>query len=193
MPRRTPSDHERFDLVYSANLPLILGYAARRCEEPADAADVAAEVFLIAWRRLDDLPDGQERMWLFGVARRTLANHRRGRVRRHRLADRLRDELVAKPPVTEPDASAATLLEALRQLPDGDRELLQLTVWDGLTPSEIATLEQIPAATVRSRLMRARRRLRELLGEPIATAAQRERSAGHDLDGAPSTHPSDWS
>lgn len=193
MPRRTPSDHERFDRIYAANLAQILGYAARRCEEPSDAADVAAEVFLVAWRRLADVPEGQERMWLFGVARRVLANQRRGRLRRNRLADKLRNEWAAQPPVNEPDGSAALLLDALRQLPDSDRELLQLTAWDGLTPSEIATLEQIPAATVRSRLMRARARLRDALGEPVTAAPQRERGSGHDLDGAPSTDSSTWS
>ena len=183
MPRRSQADHARFDRVYAANLPLILGFAARRCDGASDAADLAAEVFLIAWRRLDDVPEGEERLWLFGVARKALANQRRGRIRRHRLADRLRDELIANPPTVQPDDAAAPILEALRRLPDRDRELLQLVAWDGLTPSEIASLEQVPAATVRSQLMRARVRLRELLGEPIPAATQREGAAGHVSSG----------
>lgn len=181
MPGRSESDRERFGRVYAANLPLILGFAVRRCDEVSDAADVAAEVFLVAWRRLDDMPDGEERLWLFGIARRVLANDRRGRVRRHRLANRLRDELIAHPPVIVPDGAAARIRGALRLLSDSDRELLQLVAWEGLTPTEIASLEGVPAATVRSRLMRARTRLRELLTEPMPGAAQRESAAGHVL------------
>jgi RNA polymerase sigma factor (sigma-70 family) len=191
MSRKKPSDHTRFDTIYAANLPLILSYAARRCDEPSDAADVAAEVFLVAWRRIDDVPDGEERMWLYGVARRVLANQRRGHVRRNKLSDRLRDEL-ARLPVAAPPPSeerAAAVLDAMRQLPERDRELLQLAVWDGLSPTEIATLEQVPAATVRSRLMRARARLREALGEPVAATTQREARDGHVLDGSPVHRP----
>jgi RNA polymerase sigma-70 factor (ECF subfamily) len=182
MPRRTRSDEERFDRVYTANFPLILRYAARRCDEPVDAADVAAEVFLVAWRRLERMPDGEERLWLFGIARRVMANSRRARLRRQRLTSRLRDELAAEPVVVEPAGSAAEVLDALRRLPDRDRELLQLAVWDGLSPSEIAAIDHIPAATVRSRLMRARNRLREALAETDTANAQRESAVGHVSD-----------
>src|SRR5580698_8635864 len=99
MPRSDPTNQQtqRFDRIYAENLPLILGYAARRCPQPSDAADVAAEVLLTAWRRIDDLPSGQERLWLFGTARRVLANQRRGHRRRSDLADRLRAELETRP------------------------------------------------------------------------------------------------
>jgi RNA polymerase sigma factor (sigma-70 family) len=186
MTRMRPPKHLRFDQLYADNLPRILGYAARRCAQPGDAADVAAEVFLIAWRRIDDVPDGQERMWLFGTARRVLANHRRGQRRRSDLADRLRSELQTRRVVTALDDDALAIAQALATLPDRDRELLTLAVWDGLTPTEIATLEQIPAATVRSRLMRARARLRTALddspgsaGTPAATGPQRSADRGH--------------
>jgi RNA polymerase sigma factor (sigma-70 family) len=185
MSRRKPTDHERFDRIYAANLPSILGYAARRCAEPSDAADIAADVFLVAWRRLDDVPEGQERLWLFGVARRVLANQRRGHARRNKLADRLRDELATHTYVAEHSDTAAALLDAMQQLPDHDRELLRLAVWDGLTPTEIATLEQVPAATVRSRLLRARARLREAIKEPVGATTQRVPRDGHVSGGAP--------
>src|SRR4051794_32625406 len=96
------SKHERFERIYTANLPLIIGYAARRCAEHSDAADVAAEVFVVAWRRLDEIAEGEERLWLFGVARRVVANHLRGRVRRNRLADRLRQEIATTMRSVEP-------------------------------------------------------------------------------------------
>ncbi len=180
MSRKTPADTQRFDRVYAENVPLILSYATRRCDDPSDAADVVADVFLIAWRRFGDLPEGQERLWLYGTARRVLANQRRGQRRRNRLAERLRDELHLRPPVTVPDGTAGVVLAAMAQLPDSDRELLALATWDGLTPAEIATLEEVPAATVRSRLMRARNRLRAALDEQaVCIPAQRSASDGH--------------
>ena len=187
------SDRERYDRVYEANLPLIVAYAARRCDDAADAADIAADVFLVAWRRLDAMPEGEERLWLFGIARRTLANHRRGKVRRSRLAERLRDQLATDPPVVDAVSDGSPLRDALRRLPDRDRELLQLAAWDGLTPSEIAALERIPASTVRSQLLRARSRLREALGDAAAASAQRGLRAGHVSGVAASTDSTRWS
>jgi RNA polymerase sigma factor (sigma-70 family) len=84
---------ERFRELYADNYPLILGYAMRRCVQPEDAADVVAETFLAAWRRLDDVPPEHARTWLYGVARRVLANQLRSRRRRRRLGERLGDEL----------------------------------------------------------------------------------------------------
>jgi DNA-directed RNA polymerase specialized sigma24 family protein len=75
----------RFEAVSRQTYEQILGYALRRCDSPEDAADVVAETFAVAWRRADALPPGGEaRLWLYGVARNVLANHRRG-VARHRL------------------------------------------------------------------------------------------------------------
>ena len=163
MPRSKSADRDRFNQLYADNLPLILGYALRRCADRSDAADVAAEVFLTLWRRLDDVPQNDERLWLFGVARRVLANQRRGQIRRSDLAERLRMELLTRSSRATADESTVVVVQATAQLPARDRELLALSVWDGLSPSEIAALEGIPAATVRSQLMRARARLRQLL------------------------------
>jgi RNA polymerase sigma-70 factor (ECF subfamily) len=91
-PRTDPAARQvRFEAVYAANHVSILGYALRRTTSPDDAADILAETFLTAWRRLDELPSGDEaRLWLYGVARRVLANFYRGERRRSALADRLR-------------------------------------------------------------------------------------------------------
>ena len=156
---------ERFEHLYRANLAGILGYALRRCPDSDDAADVVAETFLIAWRRLDEVPDGSERLWLFGVARRTLANQRRGRLRRSDLADRLRAELLPGRPAVDDDVTAVAVRQAMARLPQQDRELLALAIWDEVTPIEIATMYDIPAATVRSRLLRARTKLRAALAD----------------------------
>ncbi len=162
---------DRFDQLYADNLPLILGYAARRCAERSDAADVAAEVFITLWRRLEEVPPGEERMWLYGVARRKLANHRRGQLRRNELTQRLAEMMLTYRVAAVPEGRAAIVAQAVAQLPERDQELLALAVWDGLSPTEIATLEGIPAATVRSQLMRARARLRRLLDRPPRTVA----------------------
>src|ERR1700753_2519155 len=92
----TAERQARFESVYAASQAAILGYALRRTASPDDAADILAETFLVAWRRLDDLPDGEDaRLWLYGVARRVLANYYRGERRRTALAGRLREEVAA--------------------------------------------------------------------------------------------------
>lgn len=161
-----------FRRLYDDHVAAILAYGLRRCRERGDAADLAAEVFLVAWRRRPDVPaDGTERLWLFGVAKGVLANQRRGAFRRAQLAERLRAELGAAARPSPPDRAAERVADALSTLPDGDRELLQLSVWDELSPAEIAALEGIPAVTVRSRLHRARARLRVALAERELAAA----------------------
>ena len=158
----------------------LLAYALRRVQRPEDAADVVAETFLVAWRRLDDVPAGAEaRLWLYGVARRQLANQRRGQLRRSQLADRLRDELPAAIATAAAAASDAederviAVRRALCRLDDADRELLALSSWEGLSPGEIAVVLGLPAVTLRSRLHRARKRLRAELSrtDPGARAA----------------------
>jgi RNA polymerase sigma-70 factor (ECF subfamily) len=151
----------------------LLSYAVRRVQRPEDAADVVAETFLVAWRRLDDVPPGAEaRLWLYGVARRQLANQRRGRLRRSQLVDRLRAELPGALAAStgDEDERAADVRAALARLGDEDRELLMLSSWEGLSPGEIATVMELPAVTLRSRLHRARKRLRaELTRAPAST------------------------
>jgi len=166
---------ERFRGLFAATERDLLAYALRRVERPEDAADVVAETFLVAWRRIDAVPPGDEaRLWLYGVARRQLANHRRGQLRRTRLADRLRRELpVALASARAPeDHRVAAVHAALARLDEEDREILRLTSWEDLTPAQIATVLGIPGVTVRSRLHRARKRLRmEVLAQDPAVLA----------------------
>src|SRR3954452_21281203 len=86
----------RFADLYRDHARDVLAYAVRRAASAEDAADVVAETFLVAWRRDADVPRGAgARLWLYGVARRTLANQLRGERRRSRLAARMRAELPA--------------------------------------------------------------------------------------------------
>ncbi|GAA2849006.1 DNA-directed RNA polymerase sigma-70 factor [Actinoplanes cyaneus] len=162
-------DDDGFRQMYAANFPPLLGYALRRVEQPADAADIVAETFLIAWRRRDEMPGGAEtRLWLYGVARRVLANHHRGGERRDRLGERLRRRLAAVVPDPGNDVpERLAVRDALARLGDLDREVLTLTVWEGLEPREVAEVLGVSAAVVRTRLSRARMRMRRLVGDDL--------------------------
>lgn len=175
------SGRARFEAVFAAESRAILGYALRRVDAAEDAADVVAETFLVAWRRIDDVPAGADaRPWLYGVARRVLANHVRGNRRRTRLGERLREELLTRPDVIrhDEDDAAAAVRDAMLRLSDDDRELLRLTSWEGLGPAELATAMSLPPATARTRLHRARNRLRAEL-EVLGWAGERRTRTGH--------------
>lgn len=168
---RTPGpdeDETRFRECYRLHADAVLAYAVRRTEQPADAADVVAETFLVAWRRTREVPDGSDaRPWLFGVARRVLANQRRSGRRRRQLGQRLREGLAAaaaSPDHADAVASRSLVIAAMRQLGDLDQEVLALSAWEGLAPREIATVLDIEPDAARARLSRARRRMRALLG-----------------------------
>ena len=160
-------DEDRFRRAYAGNFAALLAYALRRAAQPEDAADVVAETFLVAWRRRQEMPAGDEaRLWLYGVARRVLANQARGGVRRERLGERLRQRItaaVAADPGSEVPERLA-VQGALARLGELDREVLMLTVWEGLEPREAAAVLRVSPAAVRTRLSRARARLRELVG-----------------------------
>ncbi|MCU1497689.1 MAG: polymerase, sigma-24 subunit, subfamily [Acidimicrobiales bacterium] len=157
---------DRFESLYGANARPLLAYALRRVSQPADAADVVAETFLVAWRRLADVPPAPEaRLWLFGVARKVMANQRRGDLRRSNLSSRLRDNLAGLviPDISSATADARIVRHAMSTLDADDRELLWLSCWEGLTPTELAGVFDIPPPTARTRLHRARARLRAAL------------------------------
>ncbi|MET0522865.1 MAG: RNA polymerase sigma factor [Jiangellaceae bacterium] len=163
---------EQFRRIYESTFESLLAYALRRVEQPADAADVVAETFLIAWRRGRHLPDGDEaKLWLYGVARRVLANHHRGGVRRERLGERLRQRL-AETGSADPGhevSERVSVRAMLRRLAEPDRELLMLTFWEGLEPREAAVVLGLSPTVVRTRLSRARDRFRALV-DPVAAA-----------------------
>jgi RNA polymerase sigma factor (sigma-70 family) len=169
----------RFRELYAEHRGEILAYALRRVADPEDAADVLAETFLVAWRRFDDLPpQDQARFWLIGVARRALANQRRGDDRRSKLVERLRNELAADLVQIRADGpDGGEVLAALATLEAADQELLRLTAWEGFGPSEMASVLGISSVAARSRLHRARRRLR------LALDVQRTETTGRGTPG----------
>lgn len=157
-----PDRRGRFNALFEATHRQVLAYALRRTRQPADAEDAAAETFAIAWRRFDDIPmDPLTLPWLYGVARRVLANQRRGDSRRANLLGRLFDRT---PQVEDgPDIDdGGPLTAALARLRPDDRELLQLVAWEDLDHAAIATALGVSVNAVGIRLHRARKRFADV-------------------------------
>ncbi|KAK1179772.1 RNA polymerase sigma factor [Streptomyces sp. NBS 14/10] len=150
-------------------------YLVRRCGRAAE--DLLAEVWLAAFaqRAGYDPGLGSVRGWLFGIARNHVLAHWRREASRASAAaeyatvdggDRGDGGAGWEAADARLDAAALlpAMLTALRELPEPERELLLLTAWEQLTPAEAARVAGIPAGTARSRLHRARARMRQLLG-----------------------------
>jgi RNA polymerase sigma factor (sigma-70 family) len=177
-PSTLPPEESVFQRTYAMHHRRVLAYCARRASR-ADAWDAAAEVFLVAWRRLDQVPSPDDALpWLLGVARRVLANQRRTEGRRRRLIERVAatgDGVFWPDDIVVRDEEAAHVLDALSRLRSIDREILQLALWEELNPSEIAEVLEISRAAVDQRFSRAKRRLAGELTHlrPIRTRATR--------------------
>jgi len=158
----------RFEALYVEHYAAICAYVVRRLRDsPAEVPDVVADVFAVTWRRLDAVPVGSEaRLWLYGVARRTVADHERARRRRSRLLHRLRWESKARPSSAgQPGGSADGLIEAIERLPERCRQAYLLRWQHGLTRSEAAAALGISVKAVEAQMTRALKSLREALSE----------------------------
>lgn len=161
-----PPDHERrFRELFASTYTDLLRFVERRTQ-PSQAEDVVADAYLVAWRRLADLPVdlGDARAWLFGVARRTMMQQVRGEQRRNALAVRIAK--VSPMTLTASDADLVAqrldVAQAWSQLSAVHQEALALTIWDGLDTSQAATVLGISPVAYRLRLSRGRRALRAL-------------------------------
>jgi RNA polymerase sigma factor (sigma-70 family) len=170
------AEHERrrrFDALFEAFRADVVAYCGWRAGSAADAQDAVAEVFLAAWRRLDDVPAGDAaRVWLYATARRVLANQRRSTRRLAALVERLALATPAETSASDPEEELVR--EALRRLGPLDREVLLLSEWEGLSPAQTASVLGCPTVTARGRLHRARRRFRSIF-EELAAGEHRER------------------
>jgi RNA polymerase sigma-70 factor (ECF subfamily) len=155
------TSRELFESLYEQHAGAVKGYALRRTDA-ARAEDVVAEVFLIAWRRLDTMP-AEPRPWLFGVARRVLANERRRAARHDAAIDRLVPPASDGSPLDLRSVNDQTLGDALANLSDTDRDALLLIAWDGMNHRDAARVLGIREATFTVRLHRAKRRLARAL------------------------------
>jgi RNA polymerase sigma-70 factor (ECF subfamily) len=152
------SDRTAFEALFRAHVGAVHAYALRR-SDAATADEVVADTFLVCWRRFDRVPE-DALPWLYGVARRCLANRLRAGRREHmRIAPAAASAAAPTAEVFEQRAHAREVLAALAELPAKEREALQLCAWEGLSPAEGARVVGCTAATFRVRLHRARRRL----------------------------------
>ena len=158
-----------FDQLYRAHRDDVWRYLRRRAA--SEPEDLTTEVFLVAWRRRSELPDAPL-PYLYGIARKVLANHRRGGARRDALAERAGEHAVtAAPDHAEAFGLRDELARALAALSESDRELVLLVAWEGLSLGEAATALGCRTGTAAVRLHRARRRLHTALrGEGPALA-----------------------
>ncbi len=152
-----------------ANAGALLSYLERRIGID-DAPDALAGVMTVVWRREADLPEHatEARRWMFGIAKGVVANAARGKVRRAKLADRLREATAgsagAASVTTAPADQGHEVRDAISRLDPELAEVVRLVHWDGFSLGEVAQLERIPASTVRSRYARAKRELATALG-----------------------------
>jgi RNA polymerase sigma-70 factor, ECF subfamily len=170
----------RFERVAAEVYEPLQRYLRRRAR-PDDAADVLADTLLVVWRRLDDVPD-EPLPWCYGIARRTLANHRRGDDRRLRLVERTAAEPMAAAnddPQLGVDHADPDLDAAIATLSDAEREIVHLWAWERLEPREIADVLDTTPNAVSVALTRAKRKLAERL-EP----GRQDRSGAGHLHGA---------
>lgn len=168
---RSWREAEAFAELYDRHAALLHRYVARRLGRQA-VDDVVAETFLTAFHRRHhyDLSRGDARPWLYGIAANVMGKHRRAEVRMLRALARTGLDPAAENHAERVDSQVAAsavqreLAAALADLAEGDREVLLLIAWAELSYEEVALALGIPVGTVRSRLNRARRKVRQALG-----------------------------
>jgi RNA polymerase sigma-70 factor (ECF subfamily) len=178
--RPAPADDEaRFVEIYRRYGKPIQAYCARRTDH-SQVADAVAETFLVAWRRFDQLPEGDAVLaWLYGVAYRVLSHQWRRRNRSRKLVERLSGltGIEAVPPdvVVVRSEEYRMVLTALARLRTIDQEILRLVVWEELSYPDVALVLEMEEGAVRQRVYRARRNLgteyRKLTGDHQPPAA----------------------
>ncbi|WP_345801686.1 RNA polymerase sigma factor [Microbacterium sp. AZCO] len=146
------------------NRAALLAYFQRRLLNPDDAAEAFGELLLTAWRLHRRMPSEptEARMWLYGVAHNVLRNSRRTLARRSAAVQRLADDLRSAAPESVDDV-ALSVREAIASLADDDAELVRLIYWDGLASHEAAAVLHINPSTARTRLARAKQKLKSAL------------------------------
>jgi RNA polymerase sigma-70 factor, ECF subfamily len=143
----------RFEQIYEEHFEAVHAFVRRRAPESI-VDDVVAETFLVCWRRLDHVPD-EPLPWLYAVARKTLANQRRRLARQERVGAVEPTSASAEPePVRD-----SSLAAAFAALSEGDREVLRLVAWEGLSLGQAAVVLGCSALACRVRYHRAKTRL----------------------------------
>jgi RNA polymerase sigma-70 factor (ECF subfamily) len=162
----------RFERLFASHYGELVRFAGRRVGFDA-AGDVVAETFLVAWRRLPEVPVEHARAWLYSTARGVIANEQRAGRRRDRLQMRARDDVVADDAVVSDHAAVVTDQLRVRAVLDclspGDQEMLRLSEWEQLDTSELAAVLGCSRTAAKVRLHRARRRFASRLSAAEST------------------------
>jgi RNA polymerase sigma-70 factor (ECF subfamily) len=166
----SPTTNTKFRRIYDEHFEAVTRYCLRRLPV-ADVNDATAEVFLVAWKKIDRMPDGAEALrWLYGVARNVVRNAARSTRRSGRLAGRLRGLAPPQPPdpssVVVRRREDEALVTAMTELSDDDQEVLRLRAYEGLTAPEIAVALGISTEAAKKRVTRALGRLRRSAALP---------------------------
>ena len=180
----------RFEAIFAAHQKSVLAYAMRRSDTLTDAEDAAAETFTIAWHKLSTIPDGPL-PWLYAVARRVLANQRRGNGRRERLAALLRVDDVPTPVRAGEDLDGP-VFEALASLSPADQEILRLVAWEELRNHQVAEVLGVTANAVAIRLHRARARFSDALAQRSGVDALKDPGRSRTLADVKGTDGAAW-
>ena len=158
----TVSRHLRLESLFREHGSRIIDYAIHRGAGLSEPEDILSEVFVVVTRRFNDLPD-HELPWLYGIARKVLANQMRGRRRRFTLGRRVEEHAPSEEGSWLPQSflgeDDSGVLKALSQLSEEDREVLLLVAWDDLKYEEAARSLGCTRDAFAQRLSRARRRL----------------------------------
>lgn len=180
----TSSNEARFATLYQRYHRKVAVYCHRRAD-PDQVDDLVADVFLTAWRKIDEVPEGEETLpWLYQVAYLVLTNHWRGVGRKKRLQERmealgmptrplLHDQVVMREELRE-------VLAAAQHLKPKDREILRLSLWEHLSHEEIGTVLNINSNTAKQRLHRARKALVREHGRITARARSEHSPAARE-------------
>lgn len=150
--------------LFEQHADRVFAYAGRHIGS-GTAQDVVSDVFLVAWRRVDEVPV-DALPWLLVVARNAISNRRRGIARQHRLADELANlerSSTATRGADEVALERRAMLAALAELSHVEREAVLLTGWDGLSVAQAAEVADCSRRAFELRLHRGRNRLRRVL------------------------------
>ncbi|MFP3883558.1 MAG: RNA polymerase sigma factor [Actinomycetota bacterium] len=162
---------EPFEALYEKYRQQVFAYCTRRVGS-SEAADACAETFLVAWRRLEEVPEPPDTLpYLYGIAANVISNQRRALRRRTRLNSKLRNLGVA--PSVNPstivvrDDQAREVEDAVRRLKPKDREIVMLYAWEDLSRETIADMLGMTKVAVDQRIHRSYKRLARILKPKI--------------------------
>ncbi|HEU5007455.1 MAG TPA: RNA polymerase sigma factor [Jatrophihabitantaceae bacterium] len=173
----TETERAQFAAMFAEMSPRVFAYVRRHCDS-ATAQDIVSDTFLVAWRRWSQVP-AAALPWLFVVARNTIANRQRHAQRQYRLAEAVASfERLASPahPADADLIERETVLSALAELTELEREALLLVAWDGLSAKDAARVCGCSVRAFEVRLSRARTRLVRAMTD---STPLRDRSVPH--------------